>query len=158
MVGVCREILQEPYSNFGLRNFIHRKVAQAKNLPKVRILEIFVYIYLSRPSIRKVYSIRFLRLQKFIPGLRMKYLLKAPAIYMKITMKYPGAKNGNIHWKCQAFIWKAQWNILGLRMKYLLKAPGIYMKSAMKYPGAKNEISIESTSYLYEKCNEISWG
>jgi len=23
----------------------------------------------------------------------MKYLLKAPAIYMKITMKYPGAKN-----------------------------------------------------------------
>jgi len=23
----------------------------------------------------------------------MKYLLKAPGIYMKITMKYPGAKN-----------------------------------------------------------------
>jgi len=41
-------------------------------------------------------------------------------------------------------------------MKYLLKAPGIYMKSAMKYPGGKNEISIESTRYFYEKCNEIS--
>jgi len=56
MVGVCRKILQEPYSNFCLRNFIHRRVAQAKNLPKVCILEIFVYIYLSRPSIRKVCS------------------------------------------------------------------------------------------------------
>ena len=54
------------YSNFGLRNFIHRRVAQAKNLPKVRILEIFVYIYLSRPSIRKVCSICFLRLQKSV--------------------------------------------------------------------------------------------
>ena len=30
MVGVCREILQEPYSIFGLRNFLHRRAAQAK--------------------------------------------------------------------------------------------------------------------------------
>jgi len=30
MVGVCREILQEPYSIFGFRNFIHRRAAQAK--------------------------------------------------------------------------------------------------------------------------------
>jgi len=27
----------------------------------------------------------------------------------------------------------------------------------MKYPGAKNEISIESTRYPCENCNEISW-
>ena len=58
----------------------------------------------------------------------MKYLLKAPGIYMKSAMKY------------------------------LLKVPGIYMKRTMKYPGGKNEISIESTRYLYENCNEISWG
>jgi len=43
-------------------------------------------------------------------------------------------------------------------MKFPLKVPGIYMKSAMEYPRAKNEISIESTSYLYENHNEISWG
>ena len=58
----------------------------------------------------------------------MKYVLKAPGIYMKSAMKY------------------------------LLKLPGIYMKSTMKYPGAKNEISIESARYLYEKHNEIFWG
>ena len=35
-------------------------------MPKVRILEIFVYKCLSRPSIRKVCSVHFLRLQKFV--------------------------------------------------------------------------------------------
>jgi len=44
------------------------------------------------------------------------------------------------------------------RIKYLLKVPGIHMKIAMKYLGGKNKISIESARYLYEKCNEISWG
>jgi len=34
MVGVCREILQEPYSIFGSRNFIHRRAAQAKTHPR----------------------------------------------------------------------------------------------------------------------------
>ena len=57
MVGVGREILQESYSNFGLSNFIHRRVAQAKTLPKVRILEIlFTYVCLGYPLEKFVVS------------------------------------------------------------------------------------------------------
>jgi len=57
----------------------------------------------------------------------MKYQLKAPGIYMKSTMKYPGANNE------------------------------ISIENARYLYEKHNEISIESARYPYEKHNEISW-
>ena len=44
---------------------IYKGEQQSQKVPKVRILNIFVYICLSGPSIRKVCSVRFFRPQKF---------------------------------------------------------------------------------------------
>ena len=96
----------------------------------------FLAILTAIKYLLKVPGIHMKSRMKYPGGLRMKYPLKVLGIYVKSTMKYPGGSEWNIHWKCQVFIWKVQWNTLG----------------------AQNEISTESARYLYEKHNEIPWG
>ena len=64
----------------------------------------------------------------------MKYLLKAPGIHMKSTMKYPRNKNKISIEIPQVSIWKVQWNISW-------NPPGIYIESSGGECENWNEIS-----------------
>ena len=52
--------------HFYFREFYTNESKRGQKALKVRILKVFVYLCLSRPSIGKVCSVRFFRLQKFV--------------------------------------------------------------------------------------------
>ena len=52
--------------HFYFREFYTNESKRGQKALKVRILKVFVYLCLSRPSIRKVCSVRFFRLQNFV--------------------------------------------------------------------------------------------